>query len=464
MPVGRVQRLDADRGYAAIVRSGREYDAPLDEIESRARVVGARVHFDVKRRSGVEAAANVRLRRGRRSNRRQRRFGDLTGARRPGEKVATTAATELGVDVSTQSLDVARVWADAIARGDTDGALSLYAPDADLHTGEGTAHGRRELGTALEALPAHGRDLDHGARGIDLLASVEWDVADVPAARMVVDRGQIHEQWIGVEPPTADETIAAELVSVVHHGRVGDDVIAYASQKVGRVMETAGGRGRDAVVKLVMGANPAMANPASAEATIDLDGSVVRAQVASTTLLEAVDLLEARLRRRVERDTEHARPQSTRRPPQANEWRRGDRPSVRPDHFARPVGERELVRHKTFAPGDLTVEEALFDMGMLDYDFFLFHETTTGADAVLWYADGEVYLRLAANADGDPDLGASGALLDGADVATATVGEAIERLDAGGEPFVFFRNRRTGEGNVAYRRYDGHYGLVTRAR
>ena len=39
--------------------------------------------------------------------------------------------------------------------------------------------------------------------------------------------------------------------------------------------------------------------------------------------------------------------------------------------------------------------------------------------------------------------------------------EAIERLNADGERFVFFANQATGRGNVLYHRYDGHYGLIT---
>ena len=41
------------------------------------------------------------------------------------------------------------------------------------------------------------------------------------------------------------------------------------------------------------------------------------------------------------------------------------------------------------------------------------------------------------------------------------VAEALERLDTGRERVVFFRNSDTSRGNVAYRRYDGHYGLIT---
>jgi hypothetical protein len=41
-----------------------------------------------------------------------------------------------------------------------------------------------------------------------------------------------------------------------------------------------------------------------------------------------------------------------------------------------------------------------------------------------------------------------------------SVEEAIEHLDLVSEPFVFFVNAATGRGNVAYLRYDGHYGLI----
>ena len=41
--------------------------------------------------------------------------------------------------------------------------------------------------------------------------------------------------------------------------------------------------------------------------------------------------------------------------------------------------------------------------------------------------------------------------------------DATGLLDLGAEPFVFFIDYRTGRGNVVYRRYDGHYGLVAPA-
>lgn len=41
-----------------------------------------------------------------------------------------------------------------------------------------------------------------------------------------------------------------------------------------------------------------------------------------------------------------------------------------------------------------------------------------------------------------------------------SVTEATARLEAAGQPFVFFVNPETGRGNLIYHRYDGHYGLI----
>ena len=44
---------------------------------------------------------------------------------------------------------------------------------------------------------------------------------------------------------------------------------------------------------------------------------------------------------------------------------------------------------------------------------------------------------------------------------TETVEAAREQLELMDEPFVFFVDAKSGRGNVLYRRYDGHYGLIT---
>ncbi|WP_307849677.1 sigma 54 modulation/S30EA ribosomal C-terminal domain-containing protein [Qaidamihabitans albus] len=44
-----------------------------------------------------------------------------------------------------------------------------------------------------------------------------------------------------------------------------------------------------------------------------------------------------------------------------------------------------------------------------------------------------------------------------------TTGEAVDRLNLTGLPFLFFLDADRGRGSVLYHRYDGHYGLLTPA-
>jgi len=153
-------------------------------------------------------------------------------------------------------------------------------------------------------------------------------------------------------------------------------------------------------------------------------------------------------------------------PPTPGEWRHGNLASEPHPYFDRPPGDREVVRHKSFAPGELTIEEAVWDLGMLDYDFFLFVDLDTGDDVMLERAgDGEYLLhRLEPAAEEASDVIASGG--ETVTVSTAPppeldVSDAVKLLTNSGELRLFFRNRTSGRGNVVYRRYDGHYGLIT---
>ena len=61
----------------------------------------------------------------------------------------------------------------------------------------------------------------------------------------------------------------------------------------------------------------------------------------------------------------------------------------------------------------------------------------------------------------EPPVTTTPAPLSAAATATLTVQEAQEWLEAGDGPMVFFADSASGRGCVLYRRYDGHYGIVT---
>lgn len=250
-------------------------------------------------------------------------------------------------------------------------------------------------------------------------------------------------------------------VPVVTKGQVAPDAVDYARLKIAHAARHGSAPALHAVVRLTQAADPAQVRPAIAEATLDLGGSIVRAHVAATTMLEAIDLLDERLRRRIDEGEDRRRALHLRhRDDGPGEWRHGSVPSERPHRFERPVEDRELLRHKSFAVAQQTVDEAVLDLEALDHDFFLFRDERTGCDAVLWRRNAH-YALIESDGEGGaaPDTVAE-VEVERRPVERLSVEEAIEHLDLVSEPFVFFVNAATGRGNVAYLRYDGHYGLI----
>ncbi len=97
----------------------------------------------------------------------------------------------------------------------------------------------------------------------------------------------------------------------------------------------------------------------------------------------------------------------------------------------------------------------------MDYDFHLFTDVGTGEDSVL-YRSGR---RATASPRSIPPhlVGPAAVQLTVSDLPAPRMngGEAKQRLDLTGFPFVFFADAATGRGNVLYHRYDGHYGLIS---
>jgi hypothetical protein len=123
-----------------------------------------------------------------------------------------------------------------------------------------------------------------------------------------------------------------------------------------------------------------------------------------------------------------------------------------------------VVRRKSFALDELTIDEAALDMEMLDLDFYVFFELATGVDAVLYRRpDGRLGLRRLHPVDLPAVAEAVEVVLEPEAAPALALDDAVEWLDVAGDPFVFFRSQETGRANVVYRRYDGHYGLITPA-
>jgi ribosome-associated translation inhibitor RaiA len=253
-------------------------------------------------------------------------------------------------------------------------------------------------------------------------------------------------------------------VDVTTHGQLpdGED---YARTKIGALGRFTHQPVLRAHVKLSKHADPAVARRVIAQANLDVNGRLVRAQVEGTTVREAIDRLEARLRHKLERIAEHWEARRGGRPSTGpHEWRHQSEPTHRPRYFPRPPDRRRIIRHKSFTLGTHSVDEAAQEMELLDYDFHLFTEKGTKQASVL-YRSGPSGYRLAQVKPSPEELAPYELPLtiSAQPAPRLTIARAKERLSLLGLPFLFFIDVAEGRAGVLYHRYDGHYGLISPA-
>jgi len=254
-------------------------------------------------------------------------------------------------------------------------------------------------------------------------------------------------------------------VEVTTHGQLpgAED---YARAKIGGLGRLTHEPVLRAHVRLSEHGDPAVARRVVAQANLDVNGRLVRAQVEGTTAQEAIDRLEARLRHQLERSAQHWEAKRGGMPRVGpHEWRHQSEHNQRPKYFPRPESERRIMRHKSYSLPTCTVEEAALEMELLDYDFHLFIEEGTKQDSVL-YREGPTEYRLA---QVDPESADNLApfemplTISRQPAPRLTVDQAIERIGLLGLPFLFFVDTARDRGSVLYHRYDGHYGLIAPA-
>lgn len=250
------------------------------------------------------------------------------------------------------------------------------------------------------------------------------------------------------------------LVDVTIRGEVPDSAKLRAADEIGRLEEIVTEPVLGARVLLRQERNPRIELGARAEGEVDVNGHLVRGRVAATTMSGAVDELAEHLGRQIRRYLQ-ARNDANREPAagRPGEWRHGQWSPTRPDYFPRPAEEREVVRRKSFAVEPLTPLEAAAELADLDHDFFLFNDVETGADEVLYRRDDGILALIVPPAAPIPDEAAPARersrFSEPVDLAAA-----VAEMNLVDHRFLFFVDGETGRGNVIYRRYDGHYGLI----
>ena len=100
-------------------------------------------------------------------------------------------------------------------------------------------------------------------------------------------------------------------IVVQAHGEVSATDRSYARAKIARIWQRASAPILFAKVELRHAGDPARVEPAEVKGELDVDGHILRAEAAAATFFEAIDQVDARLRRQlhrlVERDETHHR-------------------------------------------------------------------------------------------------------------------------------------------------------------
>lgn len=217
----------------------------------------------------------------------------------------------------------------------------------------------------------------------------------------------------------------------------------------------------DARVVLMQEENPRIAQAARAEGDVRFNGYTIRGRVAAETMDQAVNDLVERLREQLRRHVDRLNTKQ-RTPPTVGEgeWRSGAWTPPRPPRSWRPPGERQVIRRKSFALEPMDAIDAAGDMAALDHEFYLFKDSDTGADSLIYRRD-DGHLAVIAPQDAPEAPEDGGPTRERSRYSEPlSLADAISEMDELNHRFLFFVNAETGRGNVLYLRYDGHYGLI----
>ncbi len=154
-------------------------------------------------------------------------------------------------------------------------------------------------------------------------------------------------------------------VRIETHGRVPDGSRELAAAKVGALLRITAEPTLSARVMLVMAADPAVARPAVAQVTVDMNGRIVRAQAAEQTMRTAIERMAAPLRVRLDRAARNwAALRGTVPASEPGEWRHQSTSAHRPAYFPRASEERNVIRHTSYAAGHETPEQAAAELDL----------------------------------------------------------------------------------------------------
>ncbi|MBE9028393.1 ribosome-associated translation inhibitor RaiA [filamentous cyanobacterium LEGE 11480] len=165
---------------------------------------------------------------------------------------------------------------------------------------------------------------------------------------------------------------------------ITDAIREYVHQKIEKAVAHFDYLLTEVDVNLSVARNPRI-NPMkqSAEVTLYVNGSVVRAQESNENLYASIDLVADKIARQLRKYKEKRRGR-TREPVKTSEAL-ADQPLVSEITAQRePELPKNVLRAKHFAMPPMSVEEAMSQLEIIDHDFYMFQNAATGQINVIY--------------------------------------------------------------------------------
>lgn len=189
--------------------------------------------------------------------------------------------------------------------------------------------------------------------------------------------------------------------------------------------------------------------PALVQVNLYIDTVPARIQVPGHSVEQTIDAGATRLHRLITTMTTRTAT-----------WRPRPWPDPQRRALALP-GHGSIARLKSFHLNTITVCQATALLDAMDFDAYLFADSDTGEDAVIYRA-GPTGLRLARQRCTRPPLLPTTLpiTIQSSRPPRLHPAQAAQRIDHDWLAYVFYTDQQTGRGNLLYRRYDGDLGLI----
>lgn len=158
----------------------------------------------------------------------------------------------------------------------------------------------------------------------------------------------------------------------------------YANEKIQRAVNHFSQIASEVDVSLSVARNPRISANQSAEVTLYANGTVIRAEESSEDMYASIDRVADKLARQLRKYKERNGVDRAKHAPKTSVAVVQQQPIGIPDTERTPELPQEVVRTKYFAMPPMTVQDAMHQLQLVDHDFFVFRNATSGEINVIY--------------------------------------------------------------------------------